>query len=206
MMDSLREMLVTMTPEEFRAAAREREFEEWRSINRFCGKCGSSMRPHDNAAERAMVCPKCGYTAYPKLSPAVIVLVTKGDEILLQRNTHYKLRNWTLVAGFVDAGENFEDAVRREVMEEASIEVKDLRYFGSQTWPFPSNIMVGFQVEYASGELTPDGEEVVESGWFDRNNLPEIPHKGSIARAMIDAWLQEQGEAIGNVRAYNTWR
>ena len=205
-MDNLRQMLATMSPEEFRAAARERELEEWRSTNRFCGKCGSLMQPHVNPVERALVCPMCGYTAYPKLSPAVIVLVTKGDKILLQRNTHYKLRNWTLVAGFVDAGENFEDAVMREVMEEASIEVKDLRYFGSQTWPFPSNIMVGFQAEYASGELTPDGEEVVESGWFDRNNLPEIPHKGSIARAMIDAWLQEQGEAIGNVRAYNTWR
>ena len=188
-------MLATMSPEEFRTAARERELEEWRSTNRFCGKCGSSMQPHANAAERALVCPKCGYAAYPKLSPAVIVLVTKGNKILLQRNTHYKLRNWTLVAGFVDAGENFEDAVRREVMEEASIEVKDLRYFGSQTWPFPSNIMVGFRAEYASGELTPDGEEVVESGWFDKANLPEIPLKGSIARAMIDAWLEEQGEA-----------
>ena len=105
--------------------------------------------------------------------------------------SHYKLRNWTLVAGFVDAGENFEDAVRREVREEASIEVKDLRYFGSQAWPFPSNIMVAFRAEYASGELVPDGEEVVESGWFDKEHLPEIPLKGSIARAMIDAWLQE---------------
>jgi NAD+ diphosphatase len=195
MMDNLREKLMSMSPEEFRAAARERELEEWRGINRFCGKCGSPMQPHANAAERAMVCPKCGYMAYPKLSPAVIVLVTKGNKILLQRNTHYKLRNWTLVAGFVDAGENFEDAVRREVMEEASIEVGVLRYFGSQTWPFPSNIMIGFRAEYASGELTPDGEEVVESGWFDRDNLPEIPHKGSIARAMIDAWLEEQDDA-----------
>ena len=121
------------------------------------------MDKHSNVAERAMVCPKCDYTAYSKLSPTVIVLVTKGDKILLQRNTHYKLRNWTLVAGFVDAGENFEDAVRREVMEEASIEVKDLRYFGSQIWPFPSNIMVGFRAEYASGELTPDGEKIIET-------------------------------------------
>lgn len=101
------------------------------------------------------------------------------------------LRNRTLVAGFVDPGENFEDAVRREVREEASIEVGNLRYFGSQAWPFPSNIMVAFQAEYVAGELAPDGEEVVESGWFDRAHLPEIPHKGSIARAMIDAWLQE---------------
>lgn len=193
-MNNLRQMLATMSPEEFRTAARERELEEWRSINRFCGKCAAPMQPHVNPAERALVCSKCGYTAYPKLSPAVIVLVTKGNKILLQRNTHYKLRNWTLVAGFVDAGENFEDAVRREVMEESSIEVKDLRYFGSQTWPFPSNIMIGFRAEYASGELAPDGEEVVESSWFDRDNLPEIPHKGSIARQMIDEWLQEQDQ------------
>ena len=92
-------MLTTMTPEEFRAASRERELEEWRNINRFCGKCASPMKAHDNPEEHALVCPKCGYIAYSKLSPAVIVLVTKGDKILLQRNTHYRLRNWTLVAG-----------------------------------------------------------------------------------------------------------
>ena len=193
-MDDLRQVLATMSPGEFRAAARERELEEWRSINRFCGKCAAPMKPHANPAERALLCSKCGYTAYPKLSPAVIVLVTKGNKILLQRNTHYKLRNWTLVAGFVDAGENFEDAVRREVMEEASIEIKDLRYFGSQTWPFPSNIMVGFRAEYAAGELVPDGEEVVESGWFECYGEHGILHKGSIARQMIDEWLQEQDQ------------
>ena len=87
--------------------------------------------------------------------------------------------------------ETIEDAIRREVREEASIEVKDIRYFGSQTWPFPSNIMIGFRAEYAGGELTPDGEEVVESGWFDREHLPEIPRHGSIARAMLDAWVAE---------------
>ena len=149
------------------------------------------MRPHENPQEQAFVCPRCGYAAYPKISPAVIVLVTRGDKILLQRNSHYKFRNWTLVAGFVDASENFEEAVRREVREEASIEVGNLRYFGSQAWPFPSNIMVAFCAEYVSGDLNPDGEEVVESGWFDKDHLPEIPLKGSIARAMIDAWLQE---------------
>ena len=189
-MDGLRELLATMTPDEFKAASRKRELEEWKATNKFCGKCGAKMQPHTNPQERALVCPKCGYAAYPKICPAVIVLVTRGDEILLQRNTHYKLKNWTLVAGFVDTGENFEDAVRREVREEASIEVKDIRYFGSQSWPFPSNIMVAFRAEYAMGDLVPDGEEVVESGWFDKEHLPEIPHKGSIARAMIDAWLE----------------
>jgi NAD+ diphosphatase len=110
--------------------------------------------------------------------------------VLLQRNTHYRGVVWSLVAGFVDPGESLEDAIRREVREEASIEVKDIRYFGSQTWPFPSNIMIGFRAEYASGELRPDGDEVIESSWFARECLPEIPRPGSIARTMLDAWVK----------------
>ena len=180
-----------MTPDEMREASSEAEIGEWRRINRFCGCCDAEMKPHDDPGERAMVCAKCGYTAYPKIAPAVIALVTNGDKVLLQRNTHYKGVVWSLVAGFVDPGESLEDAVRREIREEASIEEKDIRYFGSQTWPFPSNIMIGFRAEHASGELTPDGEEVVESGWFDREHLPEIPRPGSIARRMLDAWAAE---------------
>ena len=187
-MDELRVKFGAMTHEERRAASREREIEEWQNINRFCGKCGTVMRHHENPDEPAFVCPKCGYTAYPKISPAVIVLVTKGDQVLLQRNSHYKSANWSLVAGFVDSGENLEEAVRREAREESSIEVKDIRYVRSQTWPFPSNIMIGFRAEYAAGEIHPDGEEVLDSHWFDRDNLPEIPRKGSIARAMLDDW------------------
>ena len=174
-----------------REASCEAEIDEWRASNRFCGRCGAEMKPHADPSERALVCAKCGYTVYPRISPAVIVLVTKGDKVLLQRNTHYRGVVWSLVAGFVDPGENLEDAIRREVREEASIEVKDIRYFGSQTWPFPSNIMIGFRAEYAGGELKPDGEEVVESGWFDREHLPKIPRHGSIARAMLDAWVAE---------------
>ena len=187
-MTDLRTMFATMTPDEIRAASFDREIEEWKSVNRFCGKCGTPMRPHENPSERAFVCPSCGYTAYPKICPAVIVLVSKGDKVLLQRNSHYKTTNWSLVAGFVDPGENLEEAVRREIREESSIEVKGIRYVRSQTWPFPSNIMIGFRAEYASGELTPDGEEVLASNWFDRSDLPEIPRKGSIARSMIDDW------------------
>lgn len=187
-MKDLREMFATMTPDEIKAVSRERELEEWQADNRFCGRCGAAMAHHADPNERAFVCPKCGYTAYPKLSPAVIALVSRGDEILLQRNAHYRSAHWSLVAGFVDPGENLEEAVRREIGEEASIEVKDLRYVTSQTWPFPSNIMIGFRAEYASGELTPDGDEVIESGWFKRGNLPTVPRKGSIARFMIDEW------------------
>ena len=189
-MDELRVRFGEMTHEERKAASREREIEEWQSVNQFCGKCGTAMRHHENPDEPAFVCPHCGYMAYPKISPAVIVLVTKGDQVLLQRNSHYKSANWSLVAGFVDPGENLEEAVRREIREESSIEVKDIRYVRSQTWPFPSNIMIGFRAEYASGEIHPDGEEVLASQWFDRDNLPEIPRKGSIARAMLDDWSE----------------
>ena len=190
-MDNLRERFATMTPAEIRAASAERELREWRETNRFCGKCGTPMAPHAKPEERAFVCPACGYTAYPKLSPAVITLVTRGDEILLQRNSHYRSAHWSLVAGFVEPGETLEEAARREIREEASIEVRDLRYVQSQTWPFPSNIMIGFRAEYASGELKPDGEEVIESGWFRRGSLPEIPRQGSIARMMIDDWAAD---------------
>ena len=188
---NLRDMFRDMTPDEMRTASREAELAEWRRTNRRCGCCGEEMTPHADPGERALVCSACGYTVYPRIAPAVIVLVTKGDKVLLQRNTHYKGVVWSLVAGFVDAGENLEDAVRREIREEASIEVKDICYFGSQTWPFPSNIMIGFRAEYAGGELKPDGEEVIESGWFDRAHLPEIPRPGSIARTMLDAWVME---------------
>lgn len=189
----LREKFNTLSPEEFIPLAKEQEFSEWKRINRFCGCCGAEMKPHPDPMEHAMVCPKCGYMVYPKIMPAVITLVSKGDSILLQQNSHYLGAYWTLVAGFVEPGETFEDTVRREIREEASIEVKDLRYFASQIWPFPSNMMVGFRAEYASGTLKPDGEEVLESAWFDRDHLPNLPLKKSIARAMIDAWLEHRG-------------
>lgn len=192
--EELRSRFAAMSAREIRETSRSRELAEWRGVNRFCGKCGAAMEPHPDPAETAFRCPVCGYAAYPKISPAVIALVTKGDSLLLQRNSHYRTANWTLVAGFVDPGESFEEAVERECMEEASVSVKNIRYFGSQTWPFPSNIMVGFRAEWAGGELRPDGDEVLQSGWFPRGGLPEIPRRGSIARRMIDAWLGETAD------------
>ncbi len=189
---TLRDTFRDMSPDEMRTAAHDAELEEWRITNHFCGRCGGEMKPHANPTEQALVCENCGYTAYPKISPAVIILVTNGDKVLLQRNTHYKSVKWSLVAGFVDVGESLEDAIRREIREEASIEVKNLRYYGSQPWPFPSNIMIGFTAEHASGDLKPDGEEVVESDWFDRAHLPELPRHGSIARAMLDDWSSQK--------------
>ena len=188
-MDDLRLRLGQMTHDEIKAASRERELGEWRATNRFCGKCGAAMGPHPNPAEHALACPACGYVAFPAIAPAVIVLVTKGDQVLLQRNSHYRSANWSLVAGFVNPGEDLEEAVRREVREESSIAVRDIRYVRSQTWPFPSNLMIGFRAEYDSGELTPDGDEVLASAWFDRTALPEIPRPGSIARVLLDEWV-----------------
>ena len=132
-MANLRDTFRDMTPDEKREASRLAELEEWRLNNRFCGRCGAAMKPHDNPAERAFVCPSCGYTSYPKIAPAVITLVTKGDRVLLQRNTHYKGVVWSLVAGFVDAGESLEDAVRREIREEASIEKGSIILIGATT-------------------------------------------------------------------------
>ena len=116
-MKNLRETFRDMSPDEMREASREAEIAEWRGSNRFCGRCGVEMKPHADPNERAFVCAKCGYTVYPRISPAVIVLVTKGDKVLLQRNTHYRGVVWSLVAGFVDPGVSLEDAIRREVRE-----------------------------------------------------------------------------------------
>lgn len=185
----LRKLFGTMPFEDWRELARARELDHWRETNRFCGRCGAPMTPHPNPAERALRCTTCGHLAYPHISAAVIVLVQKDGKILLQRNTHYNIPHWSLVAGFIDPAETFEEAVRREVREEASIKIGNIRYFASQMWPFPSNIMVGFFADWVSGDLKPDGTEVVESGWFGRDELPSIPGKVSIARRLIDAWL-----------------
>ena len=187
-MENLRELFEKMPLGDWLAAARTSELDYWAETNRFCGRCGAPLERHPDPAERAMRCPRCGLLAYPQITPAVIVLVKKGDAILLQRNTHYKLPHWSLVAGFLDPAENLEEAVRREIREEASLEVGDIRYFGSQTWPFPSNVMIGFVADWAAGEPMPDGEEVVESGWFRRDNLPLLPKRVSLARRLVDAW------------------
>ena len=183
-----RAAMARMGPGEFAAAARARELRHWRERNRFCGRCGAPTAPHPDPAERAMVCPKCGFAAYPAICPAVIALVERDGKVLLQRNSHYRSANWSLVAGFVDPGETFEEAIRREIREEASIEVEGLRYAGSQPWPFPSAMMVAFTARYASGELRPDGTEVLESGWFAPDAFPPLPPPGSVARRLLDGF------------------
>ena len=165
-------------------AGRANHLVDWEQSHRFCGRCGESTE--DKADERAKHCPRCGLTNYPRLSPAVIVAVLKGDQILLARNARFKAPMFSVLAGFVEPGETLEECVEREIREEVGIAVENIRYFGSQPWPFPNSLMVGFVADYAGGEIIIDGNELVEAGWFTKSNLPPVPSSISIARRLID--------------------
>jgi NAD+ diphosphatase len=166
-----------------------RQLLHWRLTHRFCGACGAPLVRH--ATERAMHCAACGTCTYPRLNPVVITLVTRGSEILLAHKAGGAIPFWSLVAGFVEANESLEAAVEREVAEEVGVRVANIRYAGSQPWPFPNNLMLGFTADYAGGEVTPDGVEIGEAGWFGRDNLPPLPSRFSIARRLIDAFFAD---------------
>ena len=161
----------------------------WDQNTKFCGVCGGPMKFHTNISKR---CEHCGQEVWPQLATAIIVLIRRGaDEVLLARGRNFRSDFYGLVAGFVETGETLEEAVRREVKEETGINIKNIRYFGSQPWPYPCGLMVGFNAEYESGELHLQREELQKAGWFDRNHLPNLPEKLSIARQLIDHWLGE---------------
>lgn len=181
-----------VSSEEEALAWTARELLEWRKGHRYCGRCGSILERHADPAERAMVCPACGAHEYPRIDPSVIVLVTRGDEVLLEHNLQYGHDHATLVAGHVEPGESAEAAVAREILEETGIRVRDIRYVGSQAWPFPSSLMLGFRAEYESGELRPDGTEIDRCDWFRRDSLPSLPPPPSIAADMLGRW--QRGE------------
>jgi NAD+ diphosphatase len=152
-----------------------------------CGRCGS---PTEHApGERARRCPQCGHAAFPRLSPAVIVRVTRGDEILLARAVRFPGGVYSVLAGFVEPGESLEECVARELEEEVGIEVTDIAYFASQPWPFPHSLMIGFTATWVSGDLRIEEAELVDARWFTRDNLPDLPGRLSIARTLIDDWL-----------------
>jgi NAD+ diphosphatase len=140
---------------------------------------------------RAKECESCGRLEFPRLSPAIIVSVEKDDRLLLARSARFPGEFFSVLAGFVEPGESLEEAVRREVMEETGIRVKDISYFGSQPWPFPESLMIGFTARYESGEIEIDGEEIVEAGWYRASELPKIPGPVSIARKLIDAFVEK---------------
>ncbi len=168
----------------FTAGCRAKELLHWRRQHRFCGNCGGALT--ESKTDVAMLCPECGERFYPQLAPAVIVAITRGDEILLAHNKKFRPGIYGLIAGFVEAGENIEQAIRREVYEETGIKVGNFRYDSSQCWPFPNSLMLGFTAEYVSGEAVADSAELESLGWFHADHLPMIPPHGSIARRLID--------------------
>jgi len=186
----LRDLFDHVDVDLFTAAGHAFQIVHWDRMHQFCGKCGA---PAEYASsERAKKCPDCEAVYYPKINPAVIVAVRKGNKLLLARNKKRKQGFFSVLAGFVEPGETLEECAAREVREETGIEIKNIKYFASQPWPFPNALMVGFTADYASGEIKVDNHEIAEAAWFAPDNLPTIPGRISIARKLIDAFLDEQ--------------
>ena len=166
----------------------------WAEQHRFCGSCGQRML--SVAGERGMHCASCDVTHYPRLSPSMIVLITRGDELLLARSSRFPNGLYSTLAGFVEPGESVEQCVIREVREEVAVEIKDLVYITSQSWPFPHSLMLGFHANYASGEIVPQAGEIEDAQWFHLDRLPQLPPKRSISRYLIDLYVaRRQGLA-----------
>lgn len=161
----------------------------WDQNTKYCGVCGAPMRMDTDISKK---CTECGKEIWPQLATAVIVLIHKGDEVLLVRAKNFKRDFFGLVAGFVETGETLEEAVAREALEETGVTITNIRYFGSQPWPYPCGLMVGFNADYVSGEIHLQKSEIAKGGWFRKDNLPNIPEKLSIARMLLDAWIEEK--------------
>ena len=163
----------------------------WIKANRFCGCCGGLTKALDN--EHAVKCVECEHIFYPRISPAIMVAVIKDDKILLARSNRFATGWYSVIAGFVEPGEALEDCAKRELKEEVGIEVTNIQYFGSQPWPFPDSLMIAFTARWSKGIITIDNEEITDANWYSANNLPKIPGKVSIARQLID-WFVEHAK------------
>jgi NAD+ diphosphatase len=167
----------------FSLTGRARQMLDWQRDHRFCGRCGGAMAEADHG--RAMACATCSLTSYPRIAPCVIVLVTRGDDMLLARNARFPRPMYSTLAGFIEPGESVEDTLRREVKEEVGVEVEGTEYFASQSWPFPNQLMLGFFARYAGGDIRPDGDEIAEADWYAPSSLPPVPPAASIAGQLI---------------------
>lgn len=190
----LRNLFTTLNPTLLALAGRAKQVASWDRDHLYCGRCATPTKPSD--FERVRSCPNCGLTSYPRISPAIIIAVTRTidhrEHILLARNHRFRKGFFSVVAGFVEPGETLEQCAEREVFEEVGIRIEEIRYFGSQPWPFPNSLMVGFTARYAGGEIVLEEEEIDDAGWFTADNLPHIPPKASIARRLIDAFVAGQ--------------
>lgn len=186
---SLRSFFLYNKPELFNIVARAWQIVVFRRTHRFCGQCGSNMQQID--WEMAMHCHSCGHRCYPRISPCIIVAIRRGNKLLLAQGPSQRERKmWSILAGFVESGESLEHAIHREVFEEVGIKVKNLEYFGSQPWPFPHSLMVGYLAEHDSGDIEVDGKEILEADWFDLDDLPFVPPNLSIAGQLIEELIE----------------
>ncbi len=174
---------------EYALATRAIQIMEWDRTHQFCGVCGTLTE--SRLSERVRVCPACAHAVYPRLAPAVMMLVRRGRELLLGRSPHFQPGVYSALAGFVEPGETLEACVAREVMEEVGVQVANLRYFGSQSWPFPHSLMIAFFCDYAGGTIVLQPEEIEDAQWFGVDALPGLPLPVSISRRLIDAAVME---------------
>ncbi|GJM12406.1 MAG: NADH pyrophosphatase [Pseudohongiella sp.] len=189
-LNSLRSLLFFSDQEKFLLAGRASQLVDWYTSHRFCGTCGSGTVHHEN--ERSLVCESCSLHFFPRISPCVIMLVTRGDEMLLAQSSRYKTDFYSCLAGFIEIGETPEETVIREVREEVDLQIKNIRYISSQSWPFPSQLMLGFLAEYESGEVKPDPTEIADAKWFDIDSLPTVPSATiSVAGKLICTFIDE---------------
>ena len=180
----LRHFFHTHSAKEAQIAARARALYEWKQKSIHCPRCGTILEEHDSLTARH--CPACKELVFPRIDPCVIVLVFKGDEILLARHAQRNQNIYACIAGFIEAGESAEQAVAREIMEETGIRVKDIRYFGSQSWPFPQQLMLGYTAQWESGDIRIQPEEIADAQWFAINQCPATPPPGSLAYDLIE--------------------
>ena len=190
MLTPLRNLLGRIPDSLFTVCSRSIQLSEWYKNNQFCGACGSKMQRHNT--ERAMYCECNNLLIYPKISPCIIVLVTKGEELLLAHNKNFPGAFYSTLAGFIEAGESAESAIHREIYEEVKIKVKNIKYYGSQSWHFPSQLMLGYHAEYLEGDITPDGEEIDSADWFNYKKLPQVPTGNiSISGQLIESYIEK---------------
>ncbi|MBN1333030.1 MAG: NAD(+) diphosphatase [Synergistales bacterium] len=185
---SRRHLLDVLGEEDFTPAGMAYHYMDWTRKTQFCGKCGNAME--DSPHERARLCPRCGHTVYPVISPAIIVAVEREGKILLGRSPRFPKGRYSVLAGFVEPGESLEEAVRREILEEVAVEVDQIAYFGSQPWPFPHSIMLGFTAKWKSGEIMIDENEIEDAGWYAHDEIPNTPSTRSISGKLIRHFIE----------------
>ena len=186
----LRGLWGRLDEESWRLAGRAVQLVDWDRNHHYCGRCATPTQRQ--TGELSRTCPQCGLHHFPRISPAVIVRIERGGQLLLARSPHFAPGVYSTIAGFVEPGESLEETVRREVREEVGVTVTNLRYFGSQPWPFPNSLMVGFVADYESGELALQPGEIEDAGWFTVDALPGLPSPLSIARALIDDFIRRR--------------